>query len=146
MSYTAVLCHFCEKDGPAVLLTTHHEPNIRSPDETDEKLVLQNLNSLPDVEVVLTAVKSSCEYCHSLTPQAPFIVSWPSHEPDDGSVVHEEAAKLTFLSSRLPPGKTNFIPEEDSKFLLLNTLSLIYFSTVISFKNVIFLEQHIFDH
>ena len=119
MSYTAVLCHFCERDGPAVLLTTHHEPNIRSPDETDEKLVLQNLNSLPDLEVVLTAVRSTCEYCHSLTPQAPFIVSWPSYEPGQGdSVVHEEAAKLTFLSSRLPPGNNIISRKGDLKLLL----------------------------
>ena len=98
MNYTALLCHFCEKEGPTVLLTTYIDSNLRQ-ENSDEKTVLENLNSLPEVEVALAAVKSSCEYCNSLTEQAPFIVSWPTE-----ATVSDQTSNLTFLSSRLPPG------------------------------------------
>jgi hypothetical protein len=101
MNYTALLCHFCEREGPTVLLTTYIDSSIR-PEKSDEKTVLENLNRLSEVEVAMASVKSSCEYCHSLTEQAPFIVSWPAE-----ATVAGQTSNLTFLSSRLPPGNAN---------------------------------------
>ena len=105
MSYTAMLCHFCERDGPTVLLTTHSNPDLKT--NNSEKTAIENLNSLPDVEVALAAVTAACEYCHSLNSQTPFIVSWPSCDPDEDPATRAALEKLTFVSSRLPPGKWN---------------------------------------
>ena len=105
MSYTAMLCHFCEKDGPTVLLTTHTNYSIKTNPGNNKKTAVENLSSLPDVEVALTAVAAACEYCHSLRSQAPFIVSWPNPDPEEDSVTRAALEKLTFVSSRLPPGK-----------------------------------------
>ena len=101
MSYRAVLCHFCEKEGPTVLLTTSVDTKLRRNGEADENLVLQNLNCLPEIGVTMSSVKSgtACEFCHSVTEQLPFIVSWPTD-----TSVSSETAQMTFLSSRLPPG------------------------------------------
>jgi hypothetical protein len=110
MSFTAVLCHFCEKEGPTVLLTTSVDTTLRRPGDADESALLENLNSLPEVQVSLSSIKSSCEFCHSLSEQVPFIVSWPADAAarDETArlptTVNEKVDHLTFVSSRLPPG------------------------------------------
>ena len=103
MSFVAVLCHFCENDGPTVLVSTFIDASLRLDD--DERLLLQNLNNLPELDVSLSSIKSSCEFCCSLSEQAPFVVSWPPGAANrDVTAANDSTAKLTFVSSRLPPG------------------------------------------
>jgi hypothetical protein len=71
MGFAAVLCHFCENEGPTVLLTTVVDGNLRRRDEVDETAILEGLHSLPDVDIAVEAAKADCRYCHSLTEQEP---------------------------------------------------------------------------
>ena len=91
-----------------MLLSTFVDESLRHHDDPDDDhLLLQNLNSLPELEVSLSSIKSSCEFCHSLPEQAPFIVSWPSGADaaeGDVAAVSDTTSKLTFVSSRLMPG------------------------------------------
>lgn len=99
MSFVAILCHFCEEDGPTVLLTTYTDSSIEGLVNT-ERSISENLKNLPYVDLTLSSCKLSCRECRSLSHAAPFIVT----STHDRQEFLEKNPRIHFVSSRLPPG------------------------------------------
>lgn len=99
MSFMVLLCYFCDKHGPTVLLTTYRDQLVMFSNQINE------LSNLPEIKVTLTSTREVCDLCRSLSEDAPFITS----SPVDELLESPPLSKLNFLSSRVPPGELSDI-------------------------------------